>query len=466
MESRFNGSTVFETFESSQVTFLENTIYAAAGLSYLGLYSPLVSEVGDQIQFGPPPSGGTMPRLRTSNADGGLFIEPRIGPWVQGCDFIGLGDDSANSCVYPFIVTNAPPQPTNTFALYSNTLLGGIPVSLLTNQVMAGDSFIFYNATNGVVFDRATVTAVSQPNTVTFDHPITNVVAGTFDTNTLLVDESLNSSAVYLDNQFTDSAFKGIWCRANNMLVAHNTLGGFGHNALDGFPYIFTSFINFFVPTNLVIMDNILSDGGYCYEAVNNTTPSQEPVYALMAFFKAIASTDYVSKGYEISGVRILDNAFLNWRRAPLEIRNATDVHIIGNYFGPPLTSDGLVPMNKDVVIDLWVADYPNVLITNNVNATTILDGATVSKDAAINSVAGAFQLPAAPSLAASLAGGNMTVSWVSPAPGFVLQQTTDLAGGNWVDATNSPSLAGASNTVSTALAPGAANVFFRTRQR
>ena len=40
----------------------------------------------------------------------------------------------------------------------------------------------------------------------------------------------------------------------------------------------------------------------------------------------------------------LVRNAFLNWRRAPLiMLHNATDVNVIGNYFGPPVTNDGLV---------------------------------------------------------------------------------------------------------------------------
>jgi hypothetical protein len=67
-----------------------------------------------------------------------------------------------------------------------------------------------------------------------------------------------------------------------------------------------------------------------------------------------------------------------------------------------------------------------------------------------------------------SLAGTNVAVSWVSPAPGFVLQQVDPLAGGanHWVDAWNAPMLAGASNLVAVPLSPGVTNQFYRARQR
>ena len=100
--------------------------------------------------FLPPPAGATAPRRRTTNADGGLFVESRIGPWVEGCSFIGLSDDAANACVPPHIVTNAPPYPTNTFGVFENTASNGTPAALVAFQAQVGDSFLFFNATNGI----------------------------------------------------------------------------------------------------------------------------------------------------------------------------------------------------------------------------------------------------------------------------------------------------------------------------
>ena len=465
MISRWNSSVVFQAFQSYQVTFLNNTNYTASGATYIGVHSPLVNEVNDQIQFGPPPTGATAPRRRSSNADGGFMLESRIGPWVQGCNYTGLGDDMANACVSPFQITNAPANPTNTFAVVQNTFSGGIPNSLIPFQAEVGDIIAFFNPTNGVVFDRATVTAVALPN-ITFDHPITNIVPGTYDTNTLLINETLNTSAVYLNNQFSDNDGLGIYCRANNMLIAHNSIRGLAGNAIGAFPIINPGFLNFFVPTNVVIMDNVLDDCGYTYDALHDAMPANQPNYALVALCKANFTSYYVTNGFDISGIRILNNAFLDWRRAPLVLRNVTDAHVIGNYFGPPVTNDAVVPLSNDVVSELWASDYPNLLITNNVNATTLPDSSTVNKDGTIGSIANAFQLPVAPRLAANLTGSNVMVSWVSPAPGFVLQQINNLASGNWVDATNSPDLVGASNMVTLPLLPGSTNVFFRTRQR
>jgi len=466
MIARWDGSMVFHDFQSTQVTYLSNIVYAAAGAVYDGARCPLAAEIDDQIVFTPPPHG-TAPRRRTSNADGGLFVETRIGPWVQGCTFYGLSDDAANACAATCTVSNAPPYPTNTLNVSANTPNGGPPGTLVPQQAEVGDIFLFFNCTNGIVFDRATVMAVNLPN-ITFDHAITNLVPGTFNTNTWLINETLNTSAVYLDNVFMNSAFHGIYCRANNILIAHNAVGGMGKNAICAFPAITSNFLNFYVPTNVVIMDNALSDEGFSFEAVQNSIPDEQPAYAMIALHKADSLSDSVTNGFDICGIRILYNAFVDWRRAAIALHNATDVNIIGNYFGPPFTNDDLVPLTNDVVADLWASDYPNLLFTNNVNATTIKNKDAISEDGSSLLISKAFQVVAAPELAATKTGSNLLVSWVSPAPGFVLQQVSGLNGStnNWSDVTNAPEWAGESNWVTFPLARKTTNQLYRARQR
>jgi hypothetical protein len=282
-----------------------------------------------------------------------------------------------------------------------------------------------------------------------------------------LINETLNTSAIYLDNQFSDSAFHGIYCRANNVLIAHNTVQGMAYGAICAFPAITTSFLNFFVPTNVVIMDNVLDDAGFSYQALHNAIPGGEATFALVGLTKADDNTFDVTNGFEISGVRILYNAFLDWHRAPLTLHNATDVNVIGNYFGPPGTNDGLVPLASDEIGDMWASDYPNLRFSGNVNATTLANSNAISEDGTKVTIANAFEAAAPPVLLAGVNGANVTVSWTSASPGFVLQQTGSVTNGavNWEDATNQPVLAGASNVVTFAI-PGGTNQFYRARQR
>jgi hypothetical protein len=464
MISRWNGSPVFFANQSYQITWLSNTNYASAGYSYGGDYSPLLCEFNDQIQLGPPPAGTNAPRLRSSNADGGVFGNTRIGPWVQGCNFTGLSDDVANASLSPFIITNVPVQPTNTLSVWHTSGATSVPTGLLPFQAQVGDTVLFFNPTTGAVFDRAIITAVNLPS-ITVDHAVSNIVAGAYDTGTMLLNLNLNTSAVYLDNQFSNSRIHGIYCRADHMLVAHNTVSGMGSSAICAFPAMTSGFLNHFVPTNVVIMYNVLSDCSFSYEALHNSIPKEEPSFALVELHNATITSHYVTNGIVTSGIRILYNAFLNWRRAPLSLHNATDVRVIGNYFGPPVTNDGLVPLSNDVVADLWASDYSGLVFSNNVNATGLADSHTISEDETNTSIAGAFQLLSAPRLTAGLNGTNLVVSWVSPAPAFVLQQAGRLPprSNDWQDVPASPALLGESNSV---LVVNTTNQFYRARPR
>lgn len=461
MISRWNNSMVFNAAKSCQVTFLGNTNYAGAGASYTATLTPLVNEVNCEVQLGPPPAGAAAPRRRSSNADGGLIVESRIGPWVQGCNFTGLSDDVANACVNPFVPLTIPANPTASLGLggYNSS---GSPTTLVGFQLQVGDQIIFFDASTGAVFDRASVTAVSLPN-ATFDHAITNI-----DSNTLIFDSTLNTSAVYLNNHFSNSRIHGIYARANNLLIAHNNISGMGLSAISAFPALNLSTPNSYLPTNVVIMDNVLSDCSFSREAISNAIPTQEPAYALVEFHQTADNTDYVPSGFDVSGIRILYNAFLDWRRAPLSLHNATDVNVIGNYFGPPLTNGNYVPASSNRIADLWASDYPNLRFTNNVNATGLPDAQTVFEDGIATPIAGAFQPPAGPRLASGLAGSNLVITWLSPAPGFVLEQTSQLRNGSnsWVLSPTAPVLQGASNVVTLPLAPGESALFLRARQR
>ncbi|MGO8701328.1 MAG: hypothetical protein ACLQVY_26885 [Limisphaerales bacterium] len=67
----------------------------------------------------------------------------------------------------------------------------------------------------------------------------------------------------------------------------------------------------------------------------------------------------------------------------------------------------------------------------------------------------------------ADLAGSALVISWVTPAPDFVLQQVNHLGGdaSDWADVTNASVLSGRSNLVAMPLR-GAAGAFLRARQR
>ncbi len=464
--ARFNGSTLFRTRFSSQITFLNLTNYTGAAAAFAGNGASLVNEINCQIVIGPSPGGSNgVPRVKTTNADGGLFGNPRIGPWVENCNFIGLSDDVANANTLPFFVVGPVPFSTNTFRLKGYDP-GGSIVDLAAGDILVGDDVSFYNGTNGAIFNQAKVTAVNPPY-VTFGHPITHVIPGTKTTNTCLFDNSLNSSAVYLNNQFSNSRIHGIYARANNILIAHNYVTGMGASAIAAHPALSLAGPNSFIPTNAVIIGNVLADGGCSYEAINNTDPDEEPVWALLQLHKALANTDYVKSGQQISAIRILHNAFLDWRRGAITLHNVSDARIVGNYFSPPLTNNGLTSLTNHVVADLWACDYKSMYFANNVKAGPLADAKAIRADGKYTNIPNVFQPLQAPRLGIVATPGNVSITWTSIAPAFVLQQADAVSPTpDWMNLPGFPYVSGAYNAVHLPLAPGTGPYIFRAQQR
>ena len=142
---------------------------------------------------------------------------------------------------------------------------GGIG-DFAAGDALVGDSVTFFNGTSGAVFNWAIITAINPPN-VTFDHNISGTFAGTNLTNTLIFDNSLNSSAVYINNQFLNSRVHGILLPGEqHSRGGHNLVSGMASSAVVAYPALSLAGPESFVPTNAVIIDNVLADGGWSYE--------------------------------------------------------------------------------------------------------------------------------------------------------------------------------------------------------
>src|SRR5262249_25568221 len=150
---------------------------------------------------------------------------------------------------------------------------------------------------------------------------------------------------------------------------------------------------------------------------------------------KAIASTDYVPRGREISAIRILNNAFLDWRRGAITLHNVSDARIVGNYFSPPLTNNGLTAITNHVTADLWACDYSSIYFGNNVKGGPPADARSVRADGVFTNVPNAFGVLKAPKLGISATTDAVSIGWTSAAPAFVLQQAGAMSGApEWMD--------------------------------
>ncbi|CAM2978683.1 right-handed parallel beta-helix repeat-containing protein [Rariglobus hedericola] len=79
------------------VLFEDFTVLDSPALGFAGRYCEaevILRRV--VIRPGPPPAGARQPRLFSTNADAVNFVQCRIGPRLEACDFSGMGDDSLN----------------------------------------------------------------------------------------------------------------------------------------------------------------------------------------------------------------------------------------------------------------------------------------------------------------------------------------------------------------------------------
>ncbi|MFA6286644.1 MAG: right-handed parallel beta-helix repeat-containing protein [Opitutaceae bacterium] len=79
------------------VLFEDVTLLDSPALGFAGRYCEaevILRRV--VIRPGPLPAGATQPRLFSTNADAVNFVQCRVGPRLEACDFSGMGDDSLN----------------------------------------------------------------------------------------------------------------------------------------------------------------------------------------------------------------------------------------------------------------------------------------------------------------------------------------------------------------------------------
>ena len=111
--------------------------------------------------------------LRTSNADGGYSSHRGSAPGFKAATSPALSDDTANAYLSTIHRHQCSRSSRPTLLPFMKRQRRRRRSPLLPFEAQVGDMMLFLNASNGVVFDRATITAVNLPN-ITFDHAISN----------------------------------------------------------------------------------------------------------------------------------------------------------------------------------------------------------------------------------------------------------------------------------------------------
>ncbi|MBI3879554.1 MAG: immunoglobulin domain-containing protein [Verrucomicrobia bacterium] len=365
--ARYNGSPLFQPIECTRLTFKGLTHYAASAGSIAGQLNSDLGVINCQVRIKPG-------RSKSSNADG---VTPPgfrgMAPWIEGCVFEGVGDDVMNLRAAPYAILQ-----TNVGGL-SNVLqmarFGGAVTSAFTSfDFYAGNRLSFFDPSNGIVSTNAFITSYNTTNqTVTFDRGIFGVVTGATLSATCIYNDTLNSSAVVVSNQFLGSRRYGVLCRINNSLIAGNTFTGQFESAI-AIRNDHATFIEGGFPTNVLITRNAFSEAGNDYDSITTASISNVPAYATISIFKArLTNVYFVTGDREYRDIRIIGNTFDLWRRAAIRVMNGDGVEVSGNVFGVPKTNFA-TPSPGLRIVEFQYSD--NLTVMSN-QVCTLLAGTT-----------------------------------------------------------------------------------------
>ena len=179
---RYNGSSTFYGYHSSQLSFINDTIYAAPAAAFVGGLCSDFNEIDCQVLVKPG-------RYISTDGGGSDFQGGRIGPWVQGCTFQGMADDAFNYYSDGYeIQAVSPDNTTFTVAKLIGNSAGGT-ANINSTDFKVGDTVAFFDqnvsfSTPGLIFGTAQITVIDLTNqTITLNQAVTGVVTGTNGTN-------------------------------------------------------------------------------------------------------------------------------------------------------------------------------------------------------------------------------------------------------------------------------------------
>jgi Immunoglobulin domain len=411
--ARYNGSALFQAIECVRLTFKGLTHYATPSANIAGALNTELGVVNCQVRI-------KAGRSKSSNADG--VIQPNVGaiaPWIESCVFEGLGDDGMNLNAQPYVVVQ-----TNVGSL-SNVLQmarfnGSVTSAFTAFDFSVGHRLGFFDPTNGVVYTNAIITSLNTAGqTVTFDRAISGVITGATRSVTAVYNDSRNSSAVVLSNQFLQGRRYGYLGRANNALVAGNTFIGQFESAI-AIRNDHSTFVEGSFPTNVLITRNHFAEAGNDYDSITRTLLTAVPAYATISINKARINGDhFTTAGREYRDFRIIGNTFDLWRRTAIRVMNGDGVEVFGNVFGVPKTNYS-TPTPGLRIVEFQFSD--NLTVLSN-QACTILAGATpvvlsnctgVATNAAFFCVAAPPVITTQPESQAIPAGGSALLTMAS----------------------------------------------------
>lgn len=314
--ARNNGSAIFKSNLSKNITYLNNTNYTSPAGTFNSVNMEEWNIIGHNLKL-------KEGRIHSANADCMHVNGGKFGPWIENSLFEGYSDDAVNL------------KATKRYILKQIS-----PTELIMKwQVVKGDIIRIYNPREGKFLGTYTVIENkflgNQEMRVVLDKPINEklYVGETKKHDLAYLDNQSNESFVIRNNTFRNARRYGLLIQASYGLIERNYFENLSQSAItleNG-----VDWGEGFIAHNIVINQNIFKNCGY------DETYLKEDDFATIMMsvgklknpnaktkWSGVAKADWQG----IENIKITNNIFSYNKRA-LSIENTTNIIIEGNKF-------------------------------------------------------------------------------------------------------------------------------------
>jgi hypothetical protein len=311
-----------------QVTMQDITTYASGGGQYTGIYNDSINILGCKALIKPG-------RWIGGNADViHIYGSRGAGPWVEDCDFEGIGDDVV--CIYNgrpvFIREVISPTELILGSVVLNDTASGSFAPLKEEQIQPGERLAFLNPQTGRLLGESDVERIDfATGRVVLKQPIetAGLTTGAEKRDTQVYNTSIGGNFVVRNNRIANSRRYGMFLKAGDGLVEGNRIEGMSASAI----YISDepAWPEGLQAARLLIRNNEIRDCGF--DKLFNSDPCQAQISIYAQTIKRQPVLDDPNFHHNV----ILEgNRIENWSKLGMYLANVTHLTVRDTYFGAP----------------------------------------------------------------------------------------------------------------------------------
>lgn len=317
---------------SHQITFTRLTTYASVSGHYIGVRADAINLLGCRalIREG---------RWKGGNADTVHIQTARIGPWVEGCHFEGISDDSLVVYTRPYALKEilSPRSMRLERLVFGGKKRTPIPVS----ELKPGDRLDFYDPNENAGFVRAIATVKAydaNSGRVEFEESIENTeqLSEAGPSPIQIFNRAHGRGYVMRDNRVQNSRRYGLYVKAGNGLVENNHFEGLSSKAIAVFNE--PAAPNGGFAHDLTLQNNRIVGCGFSSQYL------RKPGNAVFSVYAKRKPYAFSTGGTAHGDIVVRDNQVTDWITRPFYLANIDGLRASGNRWGPPRETAGHPP--------------------------------------------------------------------------------------------------------------------------